>query len=57
MCDVLGGLYCDIVGPCLMWASVVFGAVTQTFSLLRLSRVPLKGSEVGCLTILSGLGL
>lgn len=29
--DVLGGLYCDTVGPHLMWALVVFGAVMQIF--------------------------
>lgn len=42
--DVLGGLYCDTVGPHLMWALVVFGAVMQIFSLLKLSRMLLKGN-------------
>lgn len=42
--DVLGGLYCDTVGPHLMWALVVIGAVVQAFSLLKLPRMLLKGN-------------
>lgn len=55
--DVLGDLYCDIVCLRLMWALIAFGAVMQTFSVLKLSWMLLKGNKVGCLTILNGLGL
>lgn len=38
------------------WALAVFDAVTQAFSLRKLSRILLKGNKIGWLTIVSGLG-